>query len=256
MPEEISGLHVRVTGTGPDVVLVHGWAMHGGVFTQLVEALAPHCRVHCVDLPGHGHSDGCLTTPAALADILCAIVDRPAAWLGWSLGALAVLALARRHPRCVRALILVAGTPRFLRASDWPHALEPAVLEGFARELATDTARVLERFLTLQLRGVAGATVLLKRLRAVLASAPPARPEALAAGLAWLAGSDLRAAFAGLDVPVSVVLGERDLIVPAAVADDLARLHPVASLTTLEGAGHAPFFTHVHEVSTLVRGLA
>ena len=36
--------------------LIHGWAMHGGIFAPLVDALAAHWRLHLVDLPGHGRS--------------------------------------------------------------------------------------------------------------------------------------------------------------------------------------------------------
>ena len=49
-------LHVEVAGDGPPLVLLHGWAMHGGVFAPLVERLAPRFTLHLVDLPGHGHS--------------------------------------------------------------------------------------------------------------------------------------------------------------------------------------------------------
>jgi len=51
----MSGLHVESTGEGPPLVLLHGWAMHGGLFAPLVPALARRYRVSVVDLPGHGH---------------------------------------------------------------------------------------------------------------------------------------------------------------------------------------------------------
>ena len=49
-------LHVERSGHGPDVVLLHGWAMHGGVFAPLVERLASRFTLYLVDLPGHGYS--------------------------------------------------------------------------------------------------------------------------------------------------------------------------------------------------------
>src|SRR5690606_36526521 len=49
-------LHVEIAGSGPPLVLLHGWAMHGGIFAPLVEALRAHRTLHVVDLPGHGHS--------------------------------------------------------------------------------------------------------------------------------------------------------------------------------------------------------
>jgi pimeloyl-[acyl-carrier protein] methyl ester esterase len=49
-------MHVETRGHGLDLVLLHGWAMHGGVFAPLADALADDFRIHVVDLPGHGFS--------------------------------------------------------------------------------------------------------------------------------------------------------------------------------------------------------
>ena len=50
-------LHVEYEGAGPDLVLLHGWAMHSGIWRDVRERLARHFRLHLVDLPGHGRSD-------------------------------------------------------------------------------------------------------------------------------------------------------------------------------------------------------
>ena len=49
-------LHHDVRGQGPALVLLHGWAMHSGLFAPLVAALEPAFELHLVDLPGHGRS--------------------------------------------------------------------------------------------------------------------------------------------------------------------------------------------------------
>ncbi len=55
----MSALHVEVIGRGPPLVLLHGWAMHGGVFAPLVERMQATRTLHIVDLPGHGDSRDC-----------------------------------------------------------------------------------------------------------------------------------------------------------------------------------------------------
>ena len=70
----MSGLHVDVVGSGPPLVLLHGWAMHGGIFAPLVEALRAHRTLHVVDLPGHGHSRGA-AVPLRLDDCAAAVLD-------------------------------------------------------------------------------------------------------------------------------------------------------------------------------------
>src|SRR3546814_7929519 len=50
-------MHIERCGDhGPDLVLIHGWAMHAGIFAPLRDELATRYRLHLVDLPGHGHS--------------------------------------------------------------------------------------------------------------------------------------------------------------------------------------------------------
>ena len=53
-------LYVDHRGHGPiPLVLLHGWAMHGGVLAPLAEALEEQCTMYLVDLPGHGRSRDC-----------------------------------------------------------------------------------------------------------------------------------------------------------------------------------------------------
>ncbi len=51
-------MHIGIHGTGPALVMVHGWAMHAGIFKPLVERLAARHTLYLVDLPGHGLSRG------------------------------------------------------------------------------------------------------------------------------------------------------------------------------------------------------
>src|SRR5438874_11128435 len=55
---EVDGvrLHAYVGGSGPPVVLVHGFGVSGRYMLPLARALALSFRVHVVDLPGHGRS--------------------------------------------------------------------------------------------------------------------------------------------------------------------------------------------------------
>ena len=54
-------LHVESFGAdcGPELVLLHGWAMHSGVWRGVRDGLAEHFHLHLVDLPGHGFSPAC-----------------------------------------------------------------------------------------------------------------------------------------------------------------------------------------------------
>ena len=50
-------LHVAEAGSGPPVVLLHGWPQHWYAWRKVIPLLAPHHRVICPDLRGFGWSD-------------------------------------------------------------------------------------------------------------------------------------------------------------------------------------------------------
>jgi len=234
-------MHLESFGQGPDLVLLHGWAMHGGVFEPLVTRLAKHYRLHCVDLPGHGR------TIAASQFALDGIADELAArwpralWLGWSLGGLVALRLALRHPRAARALVLVAASPRFTVAPSWPCAVAPAVFEQFASALATDLPRTLERFLALETLGAEHAQEERHWLRSLIQAVPQPSATLLTQGLGVLHDSDLRDQLPQLRCPSVWIGGRRDRLVPPLALQRAAELAPGAHAVILEQAAHAPF---------------
>ncbi|MEJ2347033.1 MAG: pimeloyl-ACP methyl ester esterase BioH [Gammaproteobacteria bacterium] len=237
-----AGLHVASEGSGPDLVLVHGWGLHSGVWAGVRAALALGFRVTLVDLPGHGASglEGPFTLSAVAAQLLAAAPPQ-ALWVGWSLGGLLSLYIAARHPARVRALVLAAATPRFVRAADWPAAMDPATFDQFAAELERDHRATLKRFLALQTLGTPQARSTLQALQRACLEGPPPAPEALRGGLDILRHADLRSELGRVRCPVLLYMGERDRLVPAAGGAQIAAALPHAQLQLVPGAGHAPF---------------
>ena len=111
----------RARGAGDPLVLLHGWGLHGGIWSGLLPELDGFGERLTPDLPGHGASPcpGDEIGLEALADRLVPGVPEGAAVLGWSLGAMVALTLARRHPERVSRLVLVAATPRFTLSSSF-----------------------------------------------------------------------------------------------------------------------------------------
>lgn len=246
-------MHIDTLGQGPDLVLIHGWALHGGIFAPLVERLSAHYRMHLVDLPGHGHSRDD-DTPLALPHVVSAIAAAtpPAAWLGWSLGGLFALHAAATQPQ-VRGLAMLAATPRFVRGGDWPHAVEPQVFAQFGHDLGTDYRGTLDRFLALDTLGSAHARAELRTLRETLTARGEPDARALQDGLALLERSDLRRALPTLRVPSLWLGGQRDRLVSAAAMQDAAALAPHAQSHSVASGGHAPFLGHADEVAAVLR---
>lgn len=244
-------LFADVTGRGPPLVLLHGFALHGGLFAPVLPALARTHRVHAVDLPGHGHTpEGEFTLDAVVADVARAleVIGEPVTVLGWSLGGMVAQRLALSYPHLVERLVLVCTTPRFVTGVDWPHAMTPQTLARFGDELRVAYRVTLQRFLTLQVQGrgeggVVGRDVLALLRDGLFARPTPSAPT-LAAALGVLAGSDLRAEAARIAAPTLVVTGPRDALTPEPAGAWLAQAVPHARHVSIAGAAHAPFLSH------------
>lgn len=250
-------LFVQVRGQGPAVALVHGWGMNGDVWWGTwPDTSPPDLRLYAPDLAGYGRSTECECshTLEAMTDAVARALPEPAVWIGWSLGGLVALSAAGRQPDKVLGLILVASSPRFTRAPGWTHALEPALIDVVARGVAHAPRVALGRFLTLQTRA-GGRTD--RRLAAwlrmcMLRHGLPA-PAVLGAGLDILRSADLRRQAASASCPRLLILGAQDLLVPAAVGEEVQRLGDW-SVAVVPGAAHVPFLSHAQQVRELVHG--
>jgi len=243
----VTGLHVESTGHGAPLVVLHGFALHGGLFAPVVPALARTRRVHVVDLPGHGHSHATADTLDGYVNAVARFVaslDAPAALLGWSFGGLVAMRLAHLEPQLADALVLVCTTPKFVADETWSHAMAASTLARFGDELAAAYEVTLKRFLSLQVQGSEDSKSTLATLRRSLFDRAAPRPEALAGVLSILAGTDLRDDVRDVRAPSLVISGRRDALTPAAAGAWLAQSLPNARYVEIEGAAHAPFLSH------------
>ncbi|WP_246113339.1 alpha/beta fold hydrolase [Streptomyces montanus] len=108
-------IHHSVTGTGPDVVLLHGVGLDHRMWQRCVPELPAGHRVIWVDLRGHGASPPADpgTSLGDLADDVAEVLDHISAHrvhlVGFSLGALVAAHLAAHHPSRIATLSLVSS---------------------------------------------------------------------------------------------------------------------------------------------------
>ncbi|MBB6600509.1 pimeloyl-ACP methyl ester esterase BioH [Luteimonas sp. MC1825] len=254
-------MHIEVVGQGAPLVLLHGWAMHGGVFAPLVARLEDRFTLHVVDLPGHGRSrdSAVALEPEACAAAIAARVP-VAPWLGWSLGGMVALHAASTRPERVPALAMVCSAPRFVRDpeaagdDDGRFGMSAEIFAGFARGLREDYHGTLDRFVALEAFGSDDPRGELRALRAELfvRGEPPA--AALADGLDLLGSVDQRALLPTLRVPSLWLAGRRDRVVDPRAMRAAAARTPGARFVQVEHGGHAPFLTHADEVAAAIAG--
>lgn len=249
-------LHVEKLGHGPvPMVLLHGWAMHGGVMRPLADALAAQCTLYVVDLPGHGLSraSSIALEPRACAAAIAAITP-PAIWLGWSLGGLIALTAALDLPQQVRALGMLCATPKFVRDAGWTWASDAALVRHLATDLETDYHATLERFLALEAMGSADPRAELRQLRELVFSRGEPELRVLQEGIAILEQADRRAALPDLGVPSVWIAGRRDRLVPPQ-AMQWSATRCGGHYVEIHHASHAPFFGHADAVAQALQPL-
>jgi pimeloyl-ACP methyl ester carboxylesterase len=260
MKLSVNGAEVLVATGGrdfdrslPAVVFLHGagfdrstWALHTRWFAHHGFAvLAP-------DMPGHGRSSGpSLGSIAEMADWTAALLDAAgvtkAHLIGHSMGSLISLETAARHPEKVSALSLIgtAATmtvgPDLLKAAEAndQDALDMVSIWGlgFNAELGGSLAPGL------WMHG--GAQAVLKHCE------PGVLFRDLSACNAY--ANALQAA-ASVKVPVTLILGERDMMTPVKAGKALAAAIPHAKTVVVPGAGHMIMAERPDELLVALRG--
>ncbi|WP_025915891.1 alpha/beta fold hydrolase [Herminiimonas sp. CN] len=234
-----------------ELVLWHGWGMHPAAWDGLAAHLKIQARAPA--LPGYaGSAAPSLYTMDALTDALLADVSTPITLCGWSLGALLALHAAQRQPDRIARLILIGATPSFVQRPNWPHGMTPAALAEFTDALEADPKTALKRFIALFNQNDVNGRSIGRELTRALATAdlPPA--AVLAAGLALLRYTDLRANVPHIAQPTLLLHGAHDPLMPLAAAEWLAAALPQARLEVLPDAAHAPFLSDPARCAALI----
>ena len=240
-------------GAGPVVLLIHGMAGTYENWQAVIEPLARRHTIVAPDLPGHGRSapgagDYSLGAHAVgLRDLLIALGHERATLVGHSLGGGIAMQLAYQFPEFAERLVLVSSGGLGPEVSA---ILRVAALPGSDLFIAA-TARTASR---------AGAV--LGRGLAAVGLRPTTDVAEVARGYASLADRDRRAAFLATlrsvinpggqridasdrlyltsGVPVLIVWGARDPIVPARHGERAHEAIPGSRLEIFDGVGHLP----------------
>ena len=254
---EADGRKIRYARAGQDgdaVLLIHGYGGDRNSWLFLQEPLAAGRRVYALDLPGHGTStkdvgDGSVDLLAdAVLGVLDAIEPSGASvhLVGHSLGGAVAAAVAARDPGWVRSLTLIApagfgaeinaGYLRGFAEAQTRRELKPVVAQLFADESLVTRQLVDDLLAYKRLDGVDAA------LRTLLGTLLVADADAQRI--------DTTAAIAALGdaVPVTVIWGGADRIIPAAQAESVAG----ATRHVIDGAGHMPHMERPAQVQAAI----
>jgi pimeloyl-ACP methyl ester carboxylesterase len=254
-------LHYLVEGRGPVVALVHGLGGFAASWAPTMEALAGRATVVALDLPGFGRSAkpreryGLDLFAAALDGVLRALDVRRVSLVGHSLGASVVLTHALAHPDQVDRIALVGGLlPGFsyrpspvYRVLAVPGVGETLALCGCAPVYRAALARCFHRPRVAQVAFLVSCDYAARtgwRARAAyLSTLRAVREDFQARGAAY------RTALAALAMPVLLIHGRQDPVVPAAHCREVAQGLPRAEVRWVDACGHFPQLEHPDTVN-------
>ena len=215
-------IHFEVAGSGPAVLMTHGFTGSSADFAKIVGPLRETHTVIAWDLRGHGASDSPDDPAAYSVEIslrdMAALLDRAGAeralLVGHSLGGYLSLAFHLARPEAVSGLVLIGTGPGYRK--DEARAGWNEMVETRARSLEARGGKSL---------GLAHAArgILAQRDGRVIESLPSIR------------------------VPTLVVVGENDKTFLAG-SRYMAEKIPGAKLEIIAGAGHSPQETHAEEL--------
>jgi pyruvate dehydrogenase E2 component (dihydrolipoamide acetyltransferase) len=239
-------------GEGPPIVFIHGFGgdLNNWQFNQ--EALAEGHTTYAVDLPGHGGSSKDLGSghvhvgalAGAVIDFLDAKNVGKAHLVGHSLGGAVALDLALNHSDRVASATLVCSAglgPEINLAyiDGFMQAKRRKQLEPVLAMLVADPDMVSREMIEDVLR--------FKRLDGVEAALNRIIDDNFAGGRQAL---ELTSRLGGLTVPVQVIWGRRDQIIPASHAEGLPASIPVQ---VFDDAGHMVHMEKATEVNDLLK---
>jgi peroxiredoxin len=252
-------------GRGRPVVLIHGWPLSGRMWEGQVNALLDS-GYRCVtyDRRGFGNSGrpgGGFeydTFSSDLRDVVTALDLQNAMLVGFSMGGGEVARNLGRYgdDRVSRAMLVAAVPPFLAKTPDNPDGVDPSVFDAMIAGVKRDRIGFLSEFLRGFFNWEPGKSV------------PGEEAIAYAKSIAWVASplatqqcitafgtTDFRRDLAKIRIPVLVVHGDADRIVPLELSARKAAAAIAGSrLEVIPGAPHGLTATHGDELNRLILG--
>ena len=247
--ETVAGLRVRYVraGSGPAVVLVHGFASSIYTWKDVIPELARSHDVVALDLPGFGASDQPADLRwAALPEAVLGLTNRlgipRVSLVGNSLGGAVALMLALDHRDRVERLVLVDSAGFNLAPADRPFVVR---LAGSPAGRSVEWLPVRRLLVGLALRQVFHDDRLVTPERVEEYLAPMARPGALAALRSLTASQGRESAgfprrIRDVAVPTLIVWGREDRWIPLDQGRRFEDAIPGSRLVVIDDCGHTP----------------
>jgi 3-oxoadipate enol-lactonase len=246
-------LNYSEAGQGTPVVLLHGFPLSGAIWHEQQQRLSEHYRVIAPDLRGHGRSpapSGVYEMDLLARDVL-ALLDalriKKAIIMGHSMGGYVTLAAWKLVPERFLALGLIDSQS----GADSEEGRQGRY--KMAEKVAAEGGKVVAEAMLPKLFAPnlpAGAPII-DHVRQMILNTPSAGIVGTLKGMAGRADSGQL--LPKLNIPVLILTGDKDQIIPPDKAKAMAAAIPTATLALVENAGHMPMLEQPQATTTAIR---
>lgn len=235
-------LHTIERGSGPTIVLVHGWKASHRIWDRTITQLEHGFHVIAYDLRGMGESEKPATTyafdehAADLASVLNHYDVFDVTLVGWSMGCSVVLEYMCAYGERVGRVVLVNGPVKLVRSDDFPWSMTQAELDAYLADLEERWPEGEFDFQRATFREPVDHVV-----RWVLDIALQTPLDVVLKTVRAQALLDHRNVVRHLQVPTLAIYGRHDPYYPVELATWIAQTAPNGAAAIMERSAHFPF---------------
>lgn len=253
---------IRPQGAGQKttpMILLHGFGTSIGHWRQNLSVLAEYHTVYALDMLGFGASEKAPVNYRVdlwveqVYDFWRTFIRHPVVLVGNSIGSLVAIAAAAKYPEMVQGIAMLSLPDPSLETEAIPAFLRPAVASIKSLILSPLILKTLFKWA----RQPAGArrwasfayankSAVTDELLEILVAPAEDRGSAQAfyatfkAATIGIPGFSVKTVLPNLDIPILLIWGQQDRMVPSVIASQFAAYNPKVELLTLENAGHCP----------------
>ncbi len=225
-----------------NVLLINGWSAPASYWTGLADG----CEViDCCEIVN-------LNSQLSRKEWLNEIERKirvPTVLLGWSLGGMLALELASRKNANVLGVGVMQSNLRFVRDVQWPCAMDADVFDQFFSYVASsEPGQVYRRFAHMMLQGDRHKRQDLRALSTKEDSDLWFEQAVLVQSLQLLADMDVTRMLDQIEVPIHLVFGSCDQLVPVEAAKAVCEVSDGVVVDVIDGMAHVPFLSHWEQV--------
>ncbi len=167
-------------------------------------------------------------------------INDESAIIAWSMGCFDAIYKHIENPQKFRKLVLVSGTPKFIKDETFPQGLSKALFRNLEKKVISNQELGIRFFYDL-----VGNFPILKTM-------PKFKRDEILKSLARLKTEDIRHLLPKIDIPVLLIHGDQDQICRVETSKYMAELIPKSRLVVFEGVGHAPFLEQPDRFNKIV----